>query len=206
MESTAITIKPVTSSLYHRYPVQTSEQPVYVELDCAVGELTAETSGEIGNAVPMSVWHGHTQRWAIPVLKINAANKLLRELAPLAARVCAGYAPHWDGHNHVARFTTDADNALEEIEATCGALADDGDAMQVWQAADWYAALGNTARQRTALLIDATTTDAMLDLIETQELASAKSNGIDGVDGLAKYLRDLRDEAVALALAANNAE
>ena len=92
--------------LHHQYPGQTSPQPCYVELDCEAENLSADWNGELGNAVPLSVWHGHTRRWAIPALQAQAANSLLDEIAPLAQRVIDGYTSEWDGNNHVAGLRT----------------------------------------------------------------------------------------------------
>lgn len=182
------------SYLYHRYPGQTEAQGCHVELDCESGELTADYDTEIGNAVPMRVWHGHTQRWGIPALRGEACNELLEQLAPLAQRVCDGYRSEWDGSNHVARFDADAEAAREEIARLCE-RADDRDVLCVWDAADWYAAVGSRGQQRAALGITAATTDAELDAIVGREREQAASDGVDEVEGLRGYLTGLRDEA-----------
>ena len=182
------------SDLYHRYPGQTSPQDAYVSLDCETGRLTAETNGEIGNAVPMRVRHGHVKRWSIAALKADAANALLEQIRPIAERVCEGYERVWDGNNHVAEFSADAETAISEIASLCE-RADEK--LQVWDAADWLDGLGSRDTQRRELEITAATTDDQLNPIETRLISEARRDGIDEIEGLAKYLRRLRDEAIA---------
>lgn len=187
------------TELHHRYRGQTSAQDCYVWLNCKTSKLGASHDAEIGNAVPFAVHHGHTQRWSIPALKADAANALLEEIAPLAARVVAGYSSEWDGSNHVANFNADAEAAREEIEALCERAtngADESDTVNVWEASAWYSGVGSRDQQRDALKITAETTDAELGEIETREDASAKSDGCDMIEGHADYLRSIRDEAI----------
>jgi hypothetical protein len=185
------------TSLHHRYPRQTSPQDCYVQLDCETGKLLADWNGEIGNAVPVRVHHGHVQRWGIPALRDGAANALLEEIAPLAERVVAGYDSEWDGNNHVAAFDDDASEAIVEISALCERAEGDAqeDGVRVWDAADWYGGVGDHDAQRRSLGITAATTDAELDAIETREDESAKGNECDEIEGHAKHLHMLRDEA-----------
>lgn len=191
----AITYVEGRTALHHQYPGQSQPQGAYVELDCETGALSADWNGEIGNAVPARVWHGHTRRWTIPALKARAANALLDEIEPLAQRVCDGYSSEWDGSNHVARFDDDAAAALEEIHALCDG-ADSEDAVSVWDAADWYAGIGSRDTQRAALGITGATTDEELAAIVAREEADAEAScDADGVEGIADYLERLRDEA-----------
>ena len=135
--TTSIKILEVEACLYHRYSGQTAEQPVYVELNCETGQLSADWNAEIGNAVPIAVWHGRTQRWSIPALVKTAANALLEAIAPLAQRVCDGYESQWDGSNHVGRYTDDARSAIDEIAYLCQASAED--AVNVIDPLEWIA-------------------------------------------------------------------
>jgi hypothetical protein len=121
--------------LYHQYPRQSNPQPCYVELDCRTGELTADYNSEIGNAVPASVYHGHTRRWAIPILGADAANELLQAIAPLAERVLAGYDSVWNGNNLVAELTPGAADAIDRIQAACEETFDDeSGGLEAWEA------------------------------------------------------------------------
>ena len=180
--------------LYRRYPGQTQRQPCYVALDARTGRLYAAHNPEVGNAVPMAVHHGHVQRWTIPALVADAANLLLDDVAPHAALVVAGYSSAWDGQNNVARFTPEAREAIEEIDSLCEAMREaEGVEIVVWDAADYFAAVGSHDTQRAELGIGAATTDENLDAIVTREAERAAADGIHVIDGLAAYLRGLRD-------------
>jgi hypothetical protein len=190
-----IQITEVTGTeMYHRYPGQTSAQGCYVELDARNGHLTASYNAEIGNARPVEVYHGHVQRWSIPVLKSNAANALLEQIRPFAARVCAGYESEWNGSNHVASFDIDAQDAIDSIVFLCSGNSPD-DELEVWEASDWLYGMGSLKTQREALGIESTTTDEELGAIEQQLLEHAESDDVDKVEGLAEHLKRLRDEA-----------
>jgi hypothetical protein len=188
------------TSLHHRYAGQSEPQDCFVALNCESGRLYASHNTEIGNAVPFAVHHGHVQRWSIPALRDGAANDLLDELAPIAERIVAGYVSRWDGHNHVAKFTADATEAIDEIRAACEAVEardDSDDAVSVWDAGSWFGGVGSYDQQRAALGITATTTDEELDAIMEREEATASAEGVDILDGATKHLRGLRDEARA---------
>lgn len=135
----SITIDKLTdkTALHCHYDRQSEAQPCYIELDCKTETLRADYNGEIGNAIPFSVYHGHTQRWGIPMLTADAANGLLGRIAPLAERVVAGYDEKWDGNNHVATFTDDAQSAIEEIEALCDIEEDESLCVTEWDAGYW---------------------------------------------------------------------
>ena len=116
----AITITPVEGDeLYRRYRGETSQQPVYVSLDCETGELSAAASSIIGSGAPMDVFNGIVRRWRIPALTENAANALLAEIAPLAERVVAGFERVFDGSSHVGKYDDDAIDAAirKDIDA-----------------------------------------------------------------------------------------
>jgi hypothetical protein len=96
--------------------------------------------------------------------------------------VCDGYHSAWDGNNHVARFTEDADAARYDIEAICDAARshrdpDDG----VWSAEQWFTPLGSHAAVARELGILPTTTDEELATIAERE---AQLN----VEGVLEYL------------------
>lgn len=186
------------TELHHHYSGQSSPQDCYVWLNCETSKLGATHNAEIGNAVPVAVHHGHTQRWSIPTLKADAANALLEEIAPLAARVVAGYSSEWDGSNHVADFDADAEAAREEIDTLCERAtngADESDTVNVWQARDWFGAVGDAARQCREFGIGPNTTDDELAAIESDEEAVAKTEGVDVLEGITEHLGWLRTQA-----------
>jgi hypothetical protein len=126
------------TSLYRQYDRQTYPQPVYVELDCAGRELSATYNGEIGNAVPVPVVFGHYQRFTIPILTADAANSLLRSLAPYAEKVCDGYDSEWDGSNMVATFTDAAQEAINAMSRMCDYIeANEENCVQIIDAATY---------------------------------------------------------------------
>ena len=126
-------VKSVTE-LHKQYSGQSNPQPIFIELDCKSGTLRADYNGEIGNAIPFSVYHGHDQRFYIPLMTSNAINSLMAEIQQLADNLVSGYASVWDGNNHVAQFTDDAKQALKEIEAICEKTESD---IEVWNADEW---------------------------------------------------------------------
>lgn len=189
----AITITPVAgTALHHRYRGQTSAQPAHVELDCDTGELSASHNTEIGSGVPVKVWHSRTLRWRIPALTAEAANALLEEIAPLCERIVAGYEKVWDGNNHVGQFDDDAIAARDEVYALCDRNWSEGEVIEVWDAADWYGAVGRVEAQANSLGITATTTDEELAAIEEREENEAAPRLLEG---LSRHLKMLRDEA-----------
>lgn len=140
MDAKNLTVYKVEGTELHRhFKGQMEAQPCYVELDCDRGILYATYNSEIGSAVPMSVYHGHAQRWGIACLKGPAANKLLEKIKPLAERVIAGYERVWNGNNYVAKFADDAAEAIDKIEGLCrDAGGDVDDLVMVYNAGDWF--------------------------------------------------------------------
>lgn len=137
-----VTITKVTNptDLHCHYSGQTFPQPCYIELDCKTETLSASYNAEVGNAIPFSVYHGHDQRWGIPCLTADAVNEFMEEILPLAQKIVDGYESIWNGHNHVADFTEDAQEAIEEIQSRCDELertTDESNTVQVWNISDW---------------------------------------------------------------------
>src|SRR5690606_3180787 len=87
---TTVKIRPVTepAALYRRYEGSHRPQSAYVALDLTNGALYADYWGT--NGTPMGVWLGQVRTWSIPPLVADAANELLREIAPLAQRILDG--------------------------------------------------------------------------------------------------------------------
>lgn len=194
----AITIKPVTETteLYCRYSGQSQPQRAYVEIDYSDGVILCSYNAEIGNAIPFDVHHGHRERWTIPALLPAAANELMADIAPLAERACAGYSSEWDGHNHVAKFSDDAESARDAIgslvERCNWDAADDDDTANVWDASDWYQCV-SVDGIASDLGITAETTDAELDAIIDRERAAAAADGVHEITDLDDYLYSARD-------------
>lgn len=126
------------AALYHRYPGQSEPQVSFVEIDLDEETIRADWDGDIGGAVPFSVWHGRQRRYALPPYCLpGPVNELMEELLPFAEKMAAGYTCEWDGSNHVGRLSEDAREAEGELERELDAFAPDWQ-LQVWDAAEWY--------------------------------------------------------------------
>lgn len=137
-----ISIDDGLAPLHCVYPGQTSPQPAYLEFepdpDNDTQTLAAEYSGEIGNAVPMNVWHGVVIRLNVPATTQGAALRALqddREFAALIQRIVDGYSVAYDGSNHRGQLDADAQQAVNEAESWLSDL----DQAEVWDVADWLA-------------------------------------------------------------------
>ena len=198
---TKITVKKVAgrTDLYRKYPQQCEAQDCYVELDCRQEVLSADYNAEIGNGVPMSVWHGNDQRWGIACLNADAANRLLDEITPLAERVCAGYTCEWDGSNNVASFDTDATAAIEDIAELCR-LTDESyaeDRCIVYTAREWFGQEPDAYTVK-ALGIKLDSTNEEISKIASLTLEDALDEGLaDDIEGIEEYLLELRDDLAA---------
>ena len=185
--------------LWYQYPTETKPQPVYVLLDCGSGQLSADWCGLTGDAVPSTVYHGQVQRWSIPPLKGEVANKLLQQIQDYAQRVVDGYSSRWNGSKFVVEFDNEATEAIEEIEKVCQEYQEDSSgSIIVWDACDWYepAMPGyNRPLERAAVLgITPETTDEQLEEIATKESDEA-SGECDYIRNHLPYLTELRDRA-----------
>ena len=177
--------------LYRQYPGQSAPQPAYVTLDCRALTLSADYSGEIGNAVPAAVYHGHVREWGVESdLSAQEIADLLNQVAPLAGRGVAGYVADWDGHNYVGCLDEDAQEAENAAAQLCGELQTEYDG--VWDAAEWLDGIGGKAAQAEELGIQATSSDAELVEIAERLEAEAGEEGIS-LDGAAEYLQALRE-------------
>ena len=103
--------------LYAKYQNEILPQPAFVTLNVETGEVDADYNGEIGNAVPMNVWHGVVRRYNISnTLSSDQVANVLEEIKPLLERVLDGGSVEWDGSNWVGELTEDAEQAEQEIE------------------------------------------------------------------------------------------
>ncbi|GGW17497.1 hypothetical protein GCM10010264_73150 [Streptomyces globisporus] len=188
--------------LYRHYDGQSEPQGTYIELDLQQESLLADYDAEVGSGSPAAVRHGFERRYAIPVLTGEAANRVMEEIAPLAARMLADWEEIWDGNNMVARLGDDARAAEAEIEEHLGLGYGgkriefqgfgDGDLVGVWGVDG--ATNGYEAEEYG---ITAGTTSERLDEIAakiTGDLAECGESPVAVVHGLDEYLRGLRAE------------
>lgn len=120
------------------YSGQIESQGIYIELDCQNGNLSVDYNAEIGYCVPFSVYHGHDQRFGIPLLTTEAFKNLLDEIKPFAEIVLSGYDSEWNGSNFIATFTDEANEALEEIKSLCEQNFSDDDLIITWNVDEYF--------------------------------------------------------------------
>ena len=137
-------VRGASAPLFVRYPGQVSAQPAHLEIDPGSRTYTAESNPEIGNAVPMDVWHRRRLRCGglPPSIGGAALAGFLADpdLVDLITRVCDGHSDAWDGSNMIGRLTDDASDALQDIERMIDALAVDLGASPdglAWEAVDY---------------------------------------------------------------------
>ncbi|KNE83336.1 hypothetical protein AB0B04_19340 [Streptomyces xinghaiensis] len=183
--------------LYRQYDGQFEAQPAYIELDLREGTLLADYNGEIGNAVPFSVYYGFERRYGIPVLTADAANRVMREIAPMAARILADWEEVWDGQNMVARLGKDAIAAEDDIETLLGTGSpEDQRFSDEDKVSQWDIGGATNGCEVAEYGITADTSDERLDAIEREilaDLASCDDSQVAVCHGLEDYLRGLRD-------------
>ncbi|MFB8020773.1 hypothetical protein ACFC36_19635 [Streptomyces rubiginosohelvolus] len=187
--------------LYRHYDGQSEPQGAYIELDLQRDSLLADYDAETGGGVPAAVYYGFERRYSIPVLTGAAANRVMEEIAPMAARMLADWEEVWDGNNMVARLGDDAQAAEAEIEEHLGQsysgmgfeqAFDDSDLVAQWDING--ATNGHEAEEHG---ITAETSDERLDEIAakiTGDLAKCGESTVAVVHGLDEYLRGLRAE------------
>ena len=107
--------------LYHQYPSQWNAQPAYISVTVLGDEISvvADWNGEIGNAVPMSVWNGLI--WRIPCPNNILGHELIQymespEFETAILEMCDVFEEVWDGNNWVGRWNEGAETIAKEIE------------------------------------------------------------------------------------------
>lgn len=99
--------------VFHQYQGQCFPQTAYLEFDpMLTGEivLTADYSGEIGNSVPMDVWHNLILRIGIPAdVTLKALRDLKKDerMISMLEELREGYDQVWDGNNYAGKFDND---------------------------------------------------------------------------------------------------
>lgn len=193
-----------SDELFRQYQGQSEQQPTYIELDLREGTLLADYDSEVGGAVPFSVYHGFERRYGIPTLTGDAANRVMREIAPLAERILADWKEDWDGNNMRAYLGADAQAAEAEIEERLGLKLGYGDVGADSQGFDdsdlivvWDIDGATNGQEASDYNITGDTTDGRLDEIEQEilkDLAECGPAGVVVCHGLDTYLRNVRDE------------
>ena len=157
---TTLSILPVShnADLCDIYPNQGEPQACFIALDLRTGRMSAQTNPEIGNAVPMDVWHGLVRRYYMPRPPLAVTvNALMQNIAKHAQTILDHAAVVWDGNNNVVRThqrtcgyapwsgmapanTWECDCPIpvaeQAIEAVTSSL-DEEDSVSLIEAGDW---------------------------------------------------------------------
>lgn len=187
--SEKLTIKPVLEEfdLACWYPRQMGPQPCHIGVDLLTRIMWATYNPEIGNAVPMDVWHGHVRWYAIPPLRAGAATALMEDWEQLARRVCDGYQSIWDGQNYVARLSDDGYKAHEKLEALSVTMDyDPTDIIEMCPAYDWFYEVRDKVIGKA---------NNELEVLADEWKADAEADGIYLMDDLLEQMKEWRDVA-----------
>ena len=142
------------TELFNRYPNQDQSQDCFVELDLSSGRMSTRYDPEIGNAVPMDVWHGLVRRYSLPgPILGDVANALMAEIASHAQTILDISTVIWDGNNNVVRThepncedgslcDCPIASAEQAITDTIANSVDEYDCVAWTEAEDWYASSG----------------------------------------------------------------
>ncbi len=159
--------------VYEKYDREFQAQPAYIRMD-EDGEIDAWVNGEIGNAVPASIWNGRTLTWRVPSnVRGDALLAFVKERQPLFERVYLGHEVDWDGNNHVGKLDEDAQEASEEIETKTESLHEE--TIDVCSMAEWMRAEGNNK------LRDLWAADQSLETAAEEAEESARDALSDGI-------------------------
>ena len=141
------------AELFEIYPNQHEPQSCFIGLNLSSGRMSAGYNPEIGNAVPMDVWHGLVRRYHLPGPPVAAvANALMEDMADHARTVLDHAEVVWDGSNNVVRtherncddeWQCDCPIAVAEraIEAVTSSVSEE-DFVSWAEAGDWYDSSG----------------------------------------------------------------
>jgi len=194
---TTVKIRPVVepTALYCRYEGSYEPQPVYIALDLAGGELYADYQA---GGTPMRVWLGQVRTWSIPPLVADAANELLREIAPLAQRILDGSDIEVDPRtgNRIGVLNDDAMAAEREICEVIENWREDPAIATVEEikAAEWYSACDDDPCDELGLTAETTDDELPAVAARIEDDIRAAAEGVVVVTGAEAWARARRDE------------
>lgn len=189
-DSVRVRVVPVAHAELHlRHHGQLEVQRCVVSLNTQTGTLTAaarhddsHSREEHGGLVVLS---------SIPPLRGDVANQLLEKIKPLCQRIVNGTERVWDRRKIAAKYSKDAEEALEELHSICDTVDKEG-ALKVWTASNWYGPIGDGDAQRAQLDITRKTT---LDELQALVAKDIQPGEVDVIEGALDYLVRLRDGA-----------
>ncbi|WP_276681533.1 hypothetical protein [Thalassolituus oleivorans] len=102
--------------VYAKYEGQHQPQPAFLELDIRDGSLTADYSGEIGNAVPVDVWNNLILRFTLqPETTAEEIERIIEENKETFQGILNGAESEWNNSNWVGKFTDETQEIINEL-------------------------------------------------------------------------------------------
>lgn len=129
-----------------QYASEHAPQPANIHLDLETGQVWAAANGEIGNAVPATVFNGTERTYAInPNLTTDQVASVLDDAAELLQTVYSNSETTWDGSNWVGVLGEAAEDAERELENDGLPLGHDLEQhiLPAADFADWIMAAGD---------------------------------------------------------------
>lgn len=173
--------------IYCRYRDQINAQPVHVQLDIRDGVMWASYNPEIGNAMPMDVWHGLIRRYMLYSFPtVNGVNEFMEHIKPYAQRVLDDSREAWNDHDWIGKLGNDAKRAEEGILSACENWFEEGDLLRICDVEQWFEACSDDD-----LSIEPHMTDEQIDtLASVLEDDAINSGEIDILEGdIQGYIR-----------------
>jgi hypothetical protein len=91
--------------VYRRYPGQWRPQPAYIVIDPERGQVYADYSGELGNAVTAYYWHRREEHISLQAGAYGPdIVQFIEDHEDEIRRIIESYRCVWDGNNHVGRW------------------------------------------------------------------------------------------------------
>lgn len=186
------------AELFHQPVLDQPPFPAYIELDLRDNSLSAGVAEPTGHGVPRDVWFGYRRRYEIPLLTADAANRVMREIAPLAERIAGDWTeePRWPGTELQVVLGEDASAAEGGLMEYLRRLREYPDPVDLVEVYDVNASTNGDEVSEYGITPD--TTDELIREIAdeiTREIADyCTVSGVAVTPGLEEYLAGLRDE------------
>lgn len=203
LDALRATIAPV----FCRYPHQATPQPAFIALDLRENTVSVDYSGEIGNAIPASVYHGLVRR--VPISSY-ASGKALAEFlqsgvfTTLYYRIHDGFSTRYNEQgNHCGEFTQAGFDALHELERLAEShFEHEFNQSQVWQAGDYLQGIEErqpplepvSVAYATFGTVTADSTDDALQAMAAAITKDAADQGLTFDGTVLAYLEEQREE------------
>ena len=113
VDGLAVQLPKTRKAYYCQYPGREHPQGAYLQLRMSAEppHLCATFNGEIGNAVPGDVYHGHSLRFDFPCdALLRDVREAMKKVAPMCAELARGYDTRFDGQSMVGVY----DHALRD--------------------------------------------------------------------------------------------